>query len=96
MRVRCKVLTHGGTEYMVAMGMAGPTGGIKCFAMSEERTVELDLTMAEWNALEYQWFQSDGAAPRRVERWTLGDGLDKGDLPMGQKDHNRDGYGFPT
>jgi hypothetical protein len=39
------------------------------YAMSEVKTFQLKLTIAEWNALPYHYFKDDGEAPRPERKW---------------------------
>lgn len=77
MRLRCKVYTNPetGEELMLAMGMMFAQNKVRAFAMSDDGTVEVSLTVAEWNATPWRWFKDDGDAeapvrdPRPVAIW---------------------------
>ncbi len=68
MRLRCKVIEKDGKTYLVAMAVF-VDGKLRAHAMSEEETVTLEMTMEEWNALEFHWFEDKGPAPHKQHKW---------------------------
>ena len=71
MRLRCKVLERDGQTYLVATGVINPKnpGRMLINAMREERTLTLELTLDQWNALPFHWFEDQGPAERKQETW---------------------------
>ena len=79
-RVRTKVWTdEDGQQYMVGVAMMGvrPSSKegsseddvepcINAYATCEEKTVQLQMTLVEWNKLPFFWFVQEGRAPRRI------------------------------
>jgi hypothetical protein len=68
LRLRCKVYQAEGYRYIVAQGILRG-GMMHAFAMNDSQTIEIKMTIDEWNALPWYWFQEDGEAPRRMETW---------------------------
>jgi len=73
-RLRCKVMERDGRRYLVALGMALPPACvyIDAYCMSDDETVSVRLTLDEWNALPFHWFEDAGDAPPRVDKWRPG------------------------
>ena len=67
-RLRCKIFERNGKRYLVGLGLL-VKGKMMVYAMSDEGTLELYMTVKEWNALEFHWFEDQGPAPRRSEKW---------------------------
>jgi hypothetical protein len=67
-----KVWTHPATKklYMVAAAYLDTRDEkMTCYAMSDEDTRLLRLTIDEYNALTYRYFKEDGEAPRPEKKW---------------------------
>lgn len=72
LRLRCKVIRHEGKEYLVPMAIKTSYEQIMTFAMSEEDTIQLVMSVVEYNELPYRWFVDTGPAPHREEPWGIG------------------------
>lgn len=72
LRLRMKIWTDPKTQkrYLVPTAIFTNVGlGIlAAYAMSDEDTRQIQLTVAEWNTLPFFFFKEDGAAPRAAER----------------------------
>lgn len=77
LRLRMKVWTDPDTaqRYLIAMAFmrdvvnGKPVSDVMyAYAMRDDDTKIVTLTVDEWNALPYYYFQEDGAAPRATPR----------------------------
>ena len=72
MRLRMKVWTKPGTNvlYMVAGGYLDKLfNTMVAYAMRDEETIQIRLSVDEYNALPYHFFKEDGPAPKPDQTW---------------------------
>ena len=70
-KLRQKVYTANGKSYLVAGAIVSVQDllgkrveRVKAFATTDEETLMLDLSVDEYNALPYRWFQECGEAEK--------------------------------
>ncbi len=75
LRLRMKIWTdpQSGQRYLMATAYMVPNGrpisdAMRGYAMRDDDTKLVDLTIDEWNALPFYYFAEDGEAPRKIER----------------------------
>jgi len=83
MKLRMKVWTspEGNLYMMAAAYMDLRQDRMVCYAMRDDDTKQLLLTVEQWNALEYHFFEDKGPAPRPERKWTLADAINGVHLP---------------
>lgn len=72
LRLRMKIWVHPETQkrFMVAAGyLELKSERMIAYAMSDEQTYPLKLTIDEWNALPYFFFREDGPAPKPEKKY---------------------------
>lgn len=73
LRLRMKVWTDPSTKlrYLVAVGVMPHESSttMSAYAMRDDQTRLLRLTVAEWNRLPFYYFVEDGEAPRKEQTW---------------------------
>lgn len=72
LRLRMKVWTHPRTNRRYLMPTAfliSRNGDMKAFAMRDDETLEVSLSVAEWNSLPFRYFVEDGEAERAVRKY---------------------------
>ncbi len=76
LRVRMKVWTQPQTnkQFLVAVGFPdSKTGRVFAYALRDDGTESLTLTIEEWNALPWRYFIDDGAAQPTGHKVTIPD-----------------------
>lgn len=68
-RLRCKVLRQDDKQFLVPLAIRVSHDTMVTVGMNEEKTVQLTLSIDEYNALPYHWFEDQGEAPKREEPW---------------------------
>ena len=68
-RLRCKVLLKDGHQYLVPLAIRVGADQMVTVGMSEEDTTQIALTVNEYNALPYHWFEDTGPAPHNETPW---------------------------
>lgn len=68
-KLSMKVYERDGHRYLCPIAMANPTStNVTALAMSDDKTIKVELTDEEWNALPYHWFVDAGPAPKPEHR----------------------------
>lgn len=66
LRLRCKIYEEDGKQYLAASGLIriDDPNHIRACMMSDEKTFHKTMSLDEWNALPFHWFEDQGPAPR--------------------------------
>jgi hypothetical protein len=64
-RLKMKVYESNGQTYVVSLGVMVPLEErMACYVMNDDFTTMVTLTVDEYNALPYRWFEDRGPAPK--------------------------------
>lgn len=67
LRLRMKTFIHPetGEMYLVASGFYDPQSDrMRAYGMRDDRTIQIDCSLDDWNALPYHYFRADGEAAK--------------------------------
>ena len=69
LRIRVKIWTDpaNGRRYLMPTAIPDPKSGVlTAYAITDEDTKVMKLSVAQWNALPFFYFREDGPAPRTI------------------------------
>ncbi len=64
-RLKCKKYVINGREYLASLALMQSTfGQATVFLMRDEETISVVMSVDEYNAIPYRWFEDVGPAPK--------------------------------